>query len=250
MRTKGSHFSRVFESCAIILALGLSLSFSLISCSTLSSQTKDQLDIRTQVVLQNLAGSEEIPLMRYLADEGRYSNSPLDAPKLAKAHQEVYTAVAFGESLKTQVALRHMDGIITAALDESTVKRLSGFLQLNLNTKKLIFNFGPEYGSLVGELTDGQFARALKKLEEVRTYYSISKEEPFQFYYKTSTNFRMNDNWTYISETGDLKTFIKNTNLTTQYQRENQKHRCATDFFWILFEMIAEGRSPETVLTP
>jgi len=135
-------------------------------------------------------------------------------------------------------------------LNESSVKSLRGFFQLNIKTKQLVFSFGPDYGAFLGELTDAQYARIQKKLNEIRGHYSLSEEEPFQFYYNTSANFRMKDRWTYVMEAGDLKTYIRNKNQTVAYNRESQKHRCATDLFWVLFEMIGEERAPSEVLTP
>jgi len=79
----------------------------LISCSTTAS--KVQQDVQSRVVLQDLKEAESVDLFHSLLDQSSYSRLPLDASKLAKQHQEIYRALAFGESLKTQVVVRWLN---------------------------------------------------------------------------------------------------------------------------------------------
>ena len=220
----------------------------LMACSTPPAHVSNP-EILSHIVVQDFKNAEAVPLFDFLLDKKRYSEVPYDAQKLSRDHQEIYRMIAFGVTLKTQVAVRQRDGVITAILDEKSGRQLSGFLQLHLQTKKLVFNFGPDYGGFVGKLTDAQFARVIKKLKEIQTHYSLAPGAPFQFYYNTTARFRMKGSWTFVVEAGDLKTFVNNSNQKLSYQRENQKHRCATDLFWIIFEMIAEGRAPSEVIT-
>jgi hypothetical protein len=226
------------------LFLVIFCSLILVSCATpVSFQQTPEF-----TVFSEIPKVEKVELFDKIAKISEQSvGHPLNVLYLRRNHTEIYAAMSRAETLKTRIAVRYQDGIITAILDETSVNHLSGFVQLDIRTKRLLFNFGSTYGFLVTRLTDEQMKGPASKLAEIRTYYSASEGTPFQFYYDTLANLEI---FTGIYfEEGKLQVFMNGTSLTKDYDRYNQKDRCGADLFWGLFELIVFGKELSKIST-